>query len=201
MFGQAGMFGGYPAAAGYRHNVRNTDLAETFAAQRPYPIAERDTANSEITRLVKGDATRDKRGTTFLEDYRRHDLYLSFLKGGPGLGDPLARLPEDVQTDLDEGVLLPDFAGRVYGAVVKDGEGAPEVDREATEQRRRELLDQRARRAVPVSEWIERERAERVLPREVIAPIADMYRSSMRLSPAWAREFREFWELDEEFAF
>lgn len=201
VFCQAGLFGGYPGAAGYRHNVRNTNLGELFATRAPYPIADGDPGRSEIQRLVTGDETLDKRGVTMLEPYRRGDLYLSFIKGGPGLGDPFERLPDDVELDLNEGVLLPEFAERVYAAVVTTSESGYSVDREATEARRRAAREERARRAIPVREWIEAERARRVVPKKVIEPLATMYRSSMELSATWAQQYREFWRLDEDFTY
>jgi hypothetical protein len=35
----------------------------------------------------------------------------------------------------------------------------------------------------------------------MIEPVQRMYAESMRLSDRWAKEFREFWELPEDFEF
>jgi hypothetical protein len=41
----------------------------------------------------------------------------------------------------------------------------------------------------------------RLLDRDLIEPIQRMYAESMRLSERWAREFRSFWDLPEDFDF
>jgi hypothetical protein len=40
-----------------------------------------------------------------------------------------------------------------------------------------------------------------VLAKDFIYPVTDMYRDSMELSERWAGEFREFWDLPEDFGF
>jgi N-methylhydantoinase B/acetone carboxylase alpha subunit len=176
-------------------------LPEIFAQHREYPTGETDPADSEISSLVEGQQTRDLRGTTMVESYRRHDLYLSIMRGGPGLGDPLEREIADVQRDLDEGLILPRFAEGVYGVAVGDENGQASIDAEASERSRQEALDRRAANAIPAKEWIARERQDRVLPQRLIGPVRDMYRSSMELSPRWARMYRDFWDLDQDFEF
>jgi N-methylhydantoinase B len=59
------------------------------------------------------------------------DLYCS---GGGGYGDPRARPIEEVQTDLDAGVISPQHAEEAYGVVVDDDDG--QIDREATDDQR-----------------------------------------------------------------
>jgi N-methylhydantoinase B/oxoprolinase/acetone carboxylase alpha subunit len=201
MFSQAGLFGGYPGAGGYRHSVHDTDLPERFAQRRPHPVGGGDPDDSDLVRLVEGRQVLDQRATTLPETFRRHDLYLSIIRGGPGLGDPLEREVADVQRDLDDGNVLTRFAESVYGAVVAEQDGAQTVDAAATEDRRRELREARGRKAVPVADWIAREREQRVLPRQMIEPVREMYRSSMALSETWAQEYRRFWSLDDDFTF
>jgi hypothetical protein len=88
----------------------------------------------------------------------------------------------------------------VYGVVTsEDGDGVV-ADADATARRRDELRKQRAERAIPVSEWMEKTR-ERVLAKDFIYPVTDMYTESMELSEKWAGEFREFWDLPEDFSF
>jgi hypothetical protein len=40
---------------------------------------------------------------------------------------------------------------------------------------------------------------QRLLDGDLIDPIKRMYAESLRLSDRWAQEFREFWELPENF--
>jgi hypothetical protein len=42
---------------------------------------------------------------------------------------------------------------------------------------------------------------QRITERDMIEPAQRMYAESMRLSPRWAAEFREFWDLPEDFEF
>jgi acetone carboxylase, alpha subunit len=53
---------------------------------------------------------------------------------------------------------------------------------------------------VPVRNWMKGER-QRILDGDMIEPVKVMYAESIRLSESWAREFREFWELPEDFDF
>jgi N-methylhydantoinase B len=62
--------------------------------------------------------------------------------GGGGWGDPLEREPEDVRLDVWRGVVSPESAERDYGVVLRPGD-PPEIDGEATEQRRSELATAR----------------------------------------------------------
>jgi hypothetical protein len=108
----------------------------------------------------------------------------------------LALLAPDQRTSLDDVLgdpaLLARYAEPVYGVVPGDPD--------ATERRRAERREERARDAVPVHEWMVSER-RRVLDREMIEPVQRMYAESMRLSERFAREFRAFWELPDDFDF
>jgi N-methylhydantoinase B/acetone carboxylase alpha subunit len=203
VFVQAGLWGGYPGATGYRHNVRDTNMAELIAGRLPYPLFDGDPEASEMERLVEGRRDFDQRTLTLPEAMHEGDLYLSVYRGASGLGDVLERSLDDVQADLDGGYLLPRLAAGIYGAVVgEDGR----VDGAASEQLRADLRRRRAERSTPVSDWIERER-ERVLAHldpdgeHFIVTVQEMYAESLRLSSRWAAEFRSFWRLPGDFDF
>ncbi|HEX8066782.1 MAG TPA: hydantoinase B/oxoprolinase family protein [Thermoleophilaceae bacterium] len=189
-FIQAGLWGGYPAATGYRHNVHGSDLLELAARGEPYPFHEPDPEDSELERRIGGEHRFDIETTTLPELMRQGDLYLCCFRGASGLGDPLERPYESVMEDVDGEYLLPRYAESVYGVVPGDPG--------ATETRRRDMYEQRAERAVPVREWMKAER-ERVLAGDFIEPVKRMYAESIRLSERWAAEFREFWDLPEGF--
>jgi N-methylhydantoinase B len=189
-FIQAGLWGGYPAATGYRHNVRNTNFFELVERGEPYPVHDPDPDDSELERVVQGDRQLDIETTTLPELMRQGDLYLCCFRGASGLGDPLERPYESVMEDVEGDYLLERYAESVYGVVPGDPD--------ATERRRKDMYDERGERAVPVRDWMKGER-ERVLAGEFIEPIKRMYAESMRLSERWAREFREFWDLPEDF--
>jgi N-methylhydantoinase B/acetone carboxylase alpha subunit len=201
MFAASGLFGGYPAASSYRHNLHRTDLVESARRGRPYPVRDGDPEVSEMTELAKGEREFDKRTITLPRLYEPGDLYLSVLNGAPGFGDPLEREPARVAADVQGGVLLPRYAERVYGVMLRPSTTAGwEVDVEATARRRVALREERRRRAVPAAEWVQKER-ERIMRRGLIEPVQQMYRESMSLNEGWARTYREFWSLPEDFTF
>jgi N-methylhydantoinase B len=191
-FIQAGLWGGYPAATGYRHNVRNANLLELAERREAFPVHEPDPADSALAREIEGDHQFDIETTTLPEVMRQGDLYLCMFRGAAGLGDPLERPYESVIADVEGDYLLPRYAQSVYGVVAGD--------EQATAARREEIRAERGAKAVPVREWMKAERG-RILARDMIAPVQRMYAESMRLSERWAREFREFWDLPDDFEF
>src|SRR5439155_14972602 len=88
--------------------------------------------------------------------------------------------------------LLERYATSLYGVVPGDPA--------ATEMKRSAAREQRGQRAVPVREWMAGER-QRILDRSMIEPVQVMYAESMRLSEWWAKEYREFWGLPDDFEF
>jgi N-methylhydantoinase B len=192
VFMQSGLWGGYPAACGYRHNVRGTNFFELVERRQPYPTHEPDPADSQLERMVTGRRQFDNRPFSLPEAMTDGDLYLCCFRGGAGLGDPLERPYDAVMDDLAGDYLLARYAEPVYGVVPGDPHATEEV-----RSRRRE---ERAGRAVPVREWMAGER-RRLLEKDFIEPVQRMYAECMRLSDRWAAEFRDFWDLPSDFDF
>jgi acetone carboxylase, alpha subunit len=178
-----GLFGGYPGATAYIHNIHGADLIERARRGDAYPIADGDFEHPALMEIDGERREYKNDGMTLLSPFANGDLYLSVMKGGGGLGDPLLRPIDAVRRDVEEGHLLPRFAESVYGV----------SDREAFRRRRIE-------RAVPVRAWIAGQR-ERILAQDLAAPIAEMLAESMRLSARWAAEYRGFWDLPDDFEF
>jgi N-methylhydantoinase B/oxoprolinase/acetone carboxylase alpha subunit len=202
VFHGSGIFGGYPGNSGYRHNMHGTNMKELIEKQLPLPSREGDTENSEISQLVKAEKEEfDSRALTLAKKYSEQDLYLSVQRGGPGLGDPLERDPKAIEEDLNEELVLPRFAERVYGAVfTPDEKGKFTVDVKATEKKRKAIRKQRASKAIPVSQYMEQER-KNILEKKFHEPVREMYKESMELSKEWANHFRNFWNLPDDFQF
>ena len=179
----AGLFGGYPGATAYIHNIHGADLTERALRGEAYPVADGDFEHPALMEIEGTSREYKNDGMTLLSPFANGDLYLSVMKGGAGLGDPLLRPVEDVERDVEEGHLLPRFAESVYGV------GDRDVHRRA-----------RLERARPTREWMAGER-ERILAQTLATPIKAMYAESMRLSPRWAAEYRGFWDLPEDFDF
>jgi N-methylhydantoinase B/acetone carboxylase alpha subunit len=192
MFIQSGLWGGYPAAPGYRHNIRETNFFELVERGEPYPVSEPDPARSELLAKISGRRQFDQQATSLPEVMRQGDLYLCMFRGASGLGDPLERPYGDVMSDIEGDFLLERYASSVYGVVPGD--------ETATQEKRKEIREERGAKAVPVREWMKVER-ERVLAADMIEPVQVMYAESFRLSERWAKEFREFWDLPEDFDF
>jgi acetone carboxylase gamma subunit len=179
----AGLFGGYPGATAYIHNIKGADLIERAHRGERYPVCDGDFESPALMEIQGSVREYKNDAMTLLSPFANGDLYLSVMKGGAGLGDPLLRPVEEVQRDVAEGHLLPRFAESVYGV----------SDRDAFRARRLE-------RAVPVREWVAAER-RRLLEQDLVEPLKAMYAESMRLSPRWAAEYRGFWDLPEDFDF
>ena len=200
-FPSAGLFGGYPSASGYRHNVLKTDLLERFRKHESYPSREDDPADSEITRYCRGDHLFDKRTLNYPYPMRHGDIYYSWYRGGGGLGDPLEREPGLIEKDLNGDYVLPRYAQKVYGAAIKRGDGGSwTVDAAATAEGREEVRAERARRSVPVKEYLENER-DKILDGRIEPELKTMYNQSFELSRLWGKHFKEFWDLPQDFSF
>ena len=201
VFCSSGLFGGYPGSAGYRHIFHDTDILERARAGWLYPVREGSPDESELAPLVDGKESFDKRSTTLPEEFKQGDVYLHFLRGAPGLGDPLERSPNKVAEDLNGDHITENFAKRVYGVVTnEDNKDEWEIDTEATVRQREAMKQQRAQRSIPVREWLKKTR-ERVAKKDFISPVKEMYASSMGLSESWAKEYRRFWNLPENFTY
>ncbi len=196
VFSAQGLFGGYPGSCAYIHNIKGNDLAEQAARGEAYPVADGD-FDAPALMAIAGERTYKQDNFTLLEPFAAGDLYLSVMKGAPGLGDPLLRHPDAVAEDLAGGLLMPRFADSLYGVVVAP-DGAP--DEAATAARRETLRRARLAQSQPVREWWARER-ERVLRADIIEPVQVAYAESMKLSATWAAEYRGFWDLPEDFEY
>jgi len=200
VYASAGIFGGYPGNAGYRHNLHGTNMKEIIAKQLPYPTRDGDPEHSEVNALVQAEKNVfDKHATAGPQKFSEYDIYVSVHRGGPGLGDVLERDPKAVEADLNDGYLLPRYADSIYGVVAEQGsDGKWHVDVTKTEARRKEKRRERLEKAIPVSQFLKEQR-ERILRRDFIQPVREMYQSSMDLSPEWRQKYLSFWNLPEDF--
>lgn len=194
-----GLMGGYPAAAGYRFEAHKTDLKERIAKQLPIPTGgDTDPDQPQYEQLFEAEEViRDKQAITTETIFENYDLYLNYLRGGPGFGDPLERNSKAIEDDLNGGYLLPRYAEKVYGAVFhQDEKGHYKVDEQATENKRREIRKERLKRGMATKQWMEKER-EQILEKEASVQVRHMYASSFALSKKFTSEFKEFWNLPE----
>ncbi|NPT59850.1 hydantoinase B/oxoprolinase family protein [Paraburkholderia elongata] len=193
-----GFMGGYPSATGYRFEAHKTGLKERIAQGLSLPLggdSNPDAPDYERHIDATSKVKRDKQCMTTEDCYENHDLYLNYLRGGPGFGDPLDRETEAIAKDLNNGFLLPEFAEKVYGAVLaQDATGIWTVDAKKTVKRRGEIRKERLARSLPTREWMKEER-ERVLTKHASRPVRHMFATSFGLSEKFLNEFRAFWDL------
>jgi N-methylhydantoinase B len=90
---------------------------------------------------VNPDTKDAKRLPTRYADYplRQGDIFRLDTPGGGGHGDPLAREPQRVLDDIQEGYVSPAAAERDYGVVLRQDGGVLTVDEAATAARRAKL--------------------------------------------------------------
>ena len=196
-----GMMGGYPAATGYRFEAHKTGLKERIAKGQSLPLggdANPDDGGYEKHLSRGAKVKRDQQCMTTEDCYDEYDLYLNYLRGGPGFGDPIDREIAAIENDLNGQCLLPEYAEKVYGAICsQDEKGVWHIDVQATEQRRAEIRRERLDRSKPVREWMKEER-ERILRKDASVQVQHMYATSFGLSHKFLDSFRHFWTLPPE---
>jgi acetone carboxylase alpha subunit len=193
-----GMMGGYPPATGYRFEAHKTGLKERIEYGDSLPLGG-DTNPAKPNYEHHIDATahikRDQQCMTTEDCYANYDLYLNYIRGGPGFGDPLDRDLQAIARDLNQKFLLPEFALLVHGAVVnQDAKGVWSVDVKKSEHRRVQIRAERLARSVPTREWMKAERA-RVITKHASRPVRHMYATTFGLSPKFLADFKKFWRL------
>lgn len=193
-----GMMGGYPSATGYRFEAHKTGLEQRIAVGDSLPLGgDLDPDNPDYERHIDATASvkRDKQCITTEDCYANHDLYLNYLRGGPGFGDPIDRDPKAIENDLNQTFLLPEYAQKVYGAVfTQDAKGVFTVDAAKTQARRAEIRKERLARALPTREWMKEER-ERIVNKHAAVQVKHMFATSFALSEKFTQQFKDFWSL------
>jgi N-methylhydantoinase B/acetone carboxylase alpha subunit len=199
-FHGSGLMGGYPHATGYKFWMVGTNFEEVVKNRWPYPLRENNPVHSEVEILLKGTPIRSERSQTLGRMLHNGDVVLSNMSGAPGFGDPLERNPVAVKADLEAGVYTPETVERVYGVICCFDEEKKvwSLDPEATRKKREAIKTLRQERSVSFAEFYAAER-QKIIQGNLTEPVKEMFRESMELSPEWAREYRTFWNLPEDF--
>ncbi len=193
-----GLHGGYPSATGYRFEAHKTGLHKRIAEGKSLPMGHDwnpDEPDYENHLEPGAEVKRDSQCITTEAIFENGDLYLNYLRGGPGFGDPLDRTIENIQKDLNDVVLLEEYAIKIYGAkFTKDAEGYYTVDADATKARQKEMRQERLSRGTPVKEWMKGER-QKIIDKKASVQVQQMFASSFELSQPFLDKFRAFWDL------
>ena len=122
-----GCGGGWSGSATHYQIFSQTNIADLHAAGK---LPEPETLSGTAQDLPANTTVTVKEG----------DVFFVTNGGGGGLGDPLLRNPESVARDVTDGYVHQPLAHDVYGVVLSE---AGEIDRSATEARRREIRRER----------------------------------------------------------
>ncbi|MGZ3288183.1 MAG: hydantoinase B/oxoprolinase family protein, partial [Xanthobacteraceae bacterium] len=145
--GGAGEFRG---GLGIRREYVNLADARFSIRSMKHIIAPNGCAGGGIGRTgdiwINPDSAQAKRLPTRYADYplRAGDIFRLDTPGGGGHGDPLARDPERVLADVQEGAVSLEAAERDYGVVLAQRERSWMVDEAATGRRRADIRAKRA---------------------------------------------------------
>jgi len=197
-----GIFGGYGGGPAYVHLAKKTDIFERIASRLPIPHGEEDPNRPQMKRLLKGEILCGKDAQYISAPLKEGALYESFyLPGGGGYGDPLDRGHAEVERDVNLHFVSAQAAEKLYGTVGKTGgDGEWKADAARSEKLRATMRKARLARAVPVKDWWRKER-ERIRGGKIKGETAEMYAQCLSRSPDWAKGYREFWTLPEDFSF
>lgn len=145
-----GLFGGYACGTYPLSKVRGVDV---------YDILENEpeTFRHSIEEIMNERPFEGARYTTHhmgmgFEISKRGELFMISQGAGAGYGDLLERDPEGVVRDIEEGLISPEVAARLY-KVVFDPETLA-IDFEATERARADERKARIARSVPYAEFV-----------------------------------------------
>jgi N-methylhydantoinase B len=150
LIADSGGAGEFRGGLGIRREYVNLADARFSIRSMKHIIAPNGCAGGGMGRTgdiwINPDSTQAKRLPTRYADYplRAGDIFRLDTPGGGGHGDPLARDPERVLVDVQEGAVSPEAAERDYGVVLAQQKRSWTVDEAATGRRR---ADMRAKRA------------------------------------------------------
>ncbi|MBI2864616.1 MAG: hydantoinase B/oxoprolinase family protein [Chloroflexi bacterium] len=194
IFTSAGIMGAYPGSRTYRNIVQDTDLKARIADRLPLPHYEGEMPDKpEIVRLLNGKAELMV-GRYAARPVKEYDVYYQTNGSGGGFGDPIERDPQLVRQDVANKVTLLSTVERVYGVALDST--TLEVDLEKTGALRAAIRQSRLKRGIPAKQYIAQER-ERLLSGDLTKVARDLYDDILKISPKFAGEFREFWDLPE----
>jgi acetophenone carboxylase len=150
-----GLFGGYWAPPNPQVVIRNSNIRELMA--RGDKALDFDTAYDLLqNQPIQGDYLFRPSSST-VEQFNDGDIFIENVAGAGGYGDVLEREPESVLEDLRSKLITAEVLEKVYGVVLDHGE----VDRAATEERRRAIRRERLELGKPFAEFIDQWRSKR----------------------------------------
>jgi N-methylhydantoinase B len=136
-----GIYGGYPSTTQGHRILKKTNIFEIFSG------------NIMPTSLSEIVSEKDEwMAAKSMDQIDGSDLHYSRTSGGGGYGDPIERDPYLVWEDTVNGYCSVQEAERVYGLVLTEDGRA--IDLPKTEERRKQMVQQRLERFQSPSEWL-----------------------------------------------
>jgi len=192
-----GQFGGYPGGRRNTMLLRYDNLPELMEKRQPllYELGH----PADLKNRFPGQVF-DMGLLAVPTEIYEGDLLVSASASGGGLGDPIERDPALITADMDNGLTTEWQVSNIYCVRTSYDEEAKQwkVDEAATRKLRQAKRKERLARGVPVKQWWEKFR-QRLMDRALDPLLLEMYQSSMKMSQAFTREFREFWALPNDF--
>jgi len=193
-----GMFGGYPGGRRGTFFARYNDIKDVIAKRQP--LLQDFGHPKEFGKDFPGEIHRENYTLPPME-IKDWDCLITINGAAGGFGDPIERKTEAVKYDLDNFLATQEIAKNMYGVSSSFDEASKQwnIDDKTTNRLRKAKRQQRLKRGVPVKEWWAQER-QRVLDKSLDPMLIEMYQSSMKMSPKFAREYKDFWALPEDFS-
>ena len=140
-----GLLGGSPSSVQVRLLLRDTRLAQMFAAKHT------PTSCDEVV-SARVDVVAAKQRTLF----NPGDAVLTVCAGGAGYGDPIDRAPDAVVRDVANGCVSSRAASDIYGVAITESATGPALDKATTDTKRASIRAARLAQSKPVSEPLNR---------------------------------------------
>ncbi len=194
-----GLFGGYPGGKRNSFLVRYHDFQDLV--NKRLPLVHEIGHPKEFLSYPHGDIMYFDYMPPCMEVFDK-DVYVVDNSSAGGLGDPIERDPALQKADLDNGLTNEEISRNMYCIAVHYDQKAKEwkVDDEETKRLRAAKRKERLSRGVPVAQYWQQAR-QRILDKKLDPLLQEAYRSSMKLSEGFTRDYKNFWALPDDFAF
>lgn len=186
--------GGYPAPTATLFVFRDTNILELLDdEQMPGGLDElKEWIDDEKLTFESEEIYKEQVAAVTLKP---GDLYFWTGNCSGGWGDPLEREWEDIEHDLRHEFVTPEAVQRLHGVVVEREDGEWQMDEEATEEKRTEMLEQRSEDAIEFKDWWQDSREDL----DDLPPLVEQTYDDLReFSEDFDERFSAYWALNTE---
>lgn len=199
-----GMFGGYTASGPFYKMVTGANTDELIKERKPLAHGMGYPGKGDIEENIKGKfALETSRGVSMKDVAKHGDWFqLNYGSQAGGFGDPIKRDIHLTKKDLDNGLVTIDSCRKIPCIEASYDVSKEEwvIDERKTEELRKQKIQERLKKGIPVKEWYKKRR-EDLVNKNMPELIKDMYNGSLTKGKRWPDEFRAFWGLPADFTF